>query len=86
VTVEHRNGERLSFPVQGLDEIVAAFNQELERIRDDRRFVALRTDGDWHAYYLFDKKTFKSLCRGKLPAVPCESVPGVEESRWLKDS
>jgi hypothetical protein len=85
LTVERRNGERLSFPVQGLDDIAAAFNRELEKVGDVRRFVALQTDGDWHAYFLFDQDTFRILCLSKLPTLPCESVPGVDEKRWLNN-
>lgn len=84
LTLERRDGERLSLPVESLDDIAAAFNQQLEKIGDERCFVALETDGDWHAYYLFDKGTFKSLCRSRLPVLPCESVPGVDEKRWIK--
>lgn len=83
ITLERPNGEHLSLPIQSLNDVAAAFNQELENLGDERRFVALETDGDWHAYYLFDKNTFKTLCRSKTPVLPCESVPGVDEKRWV---
>lgn len=54
--------------VETLDDLVAASNRSLERAGDERRFHALETDGDWHAYLLLTPATAERIRRdGLLP-------------------
>lgn len=82
--VENANGEQISFAVDSLIDIVAFFNQELQRRADKRRFISLDTEGDYFAFYLMDKVTYKALLNCKLPALPAdEEIPGgIDLKAW----
>jgi tetratricopeptide (TPR) repeat protein len=83
LTVEAENGERSSFPVLGLDDVVAFFNQALERLDDARRFVSIDTQADFHAYYLLDVPKYKGVFGGETSALVEEEIVGVDGARWM---
>jgi hypothetical protein len=47
-------GREDTLAVESLDDVVAAYNRALEQAGDPRRFCALETAGDWHAYLLLE--------------------------------
>ncbi|RTL44490.1 MAG: hypothetical protein EKK48_04350 [Candidatus Melainabacteria bacterium] len=84
LSVEFEDGKRETFPVDGLEDILAFVNKTLEKLGDARRFVSLETNGDWFAYYLFDQPKWKKIIGSKSPALSSDGIPGIDEKRWQK--
>lgn len=61
--VELPDGGEYSFDVRSLDDIVQFVNGVLAAAGDARRFYALETDGDWHAYLALSRECAQRLAR-----------------------
>jgi tetratricopeptide (TPR) repeat protein len=75
ISVRRDDGTKFDINVEsgGMVSVVEFFNTELERRGDARRFYAMETNGDWHAYYLLPKTKFENL--SKLRLLPFEGMP-----------
>jgi len=73
-----------SVQVDSLDSVVAFFNQQLAAHGDQRRFVSIETDGDWHAYYLVNQDQYNKIFGGSAPALQATEIPGADTTSWLR--
>jgi hypothetical protein len=71
IEVERASG-RLDIEVESLDDVVRAYNQALADAGDARRFVAVDTQGDWHAYFLLLLDVVSTIRGKKLLPLTCE--------------
>lgn len=70
LAVRRDDGAGLSLIVQSLDDVAALFDYTLKERGDARRFFALETEGDWHAYLLLKIDRAKVLMNDQvLPMV-----------------
>lgn len=61
--VELPDGGAYSFDVRSLDDIVQFVNDILAAAGDARRFHALETDGDWHAYLALSRERAQRVAK-----------------------
>jgi hypothetical protein len=61
--VELPDGGEYAFDVRSLDDIVEFVNGVLAAAGEARRFYALQTDGDWHAYLALSHECAQRLAR-----------------------
>jgi hypothetical protein len=61
--VELPGGGEHALDVRSLDDIVQLVNRSLAAAGDARRFYALATDGDWHAYLALSSERARRLAR-----------------------
>jgi tetratricopeptide (TPR) repeat protein len=77
-------GETIKVDVEDIDDIVAFFNEALEKRGDLRRIVSIETESDFSAWMIMSNAMFKDLCQSKVPTFKVEATPGVNVERWLK--
>lgn len=74
IELRRDDGTEHSVKVESMHSVIEFVNTDLERRADNRRFFALETDGDWHAYFLLDQDKYKRLVEMRL--LPFEGTEG----------
>jgi hypothetical protein len=75
LSLERDDGAHLEVEARSLDDVVAAFNQELKARGQARRLVPLDTSGEWRMYVAMDLEAARKLAReGALPIDDMEGL------------
>lgn len=75
LTLERDDGSRKTLTAQGLDDVVALFNDELRARGRGKRIVPLDTSGEWKMYVAAELRILRKLVsEGALPVSSLDSL------------